>query len=357
MITRKMVTHFSAPRYVIKLSEQLAKEHEVYVLSSEHSKLENVSVIHLPKTLAKRSVAPIAYSLAAKLVKQRKAIQIVHGQGYTFSDDVTTVHFLRRPFAYWSKEFGFETAGLSLDLETKFEERLFHSQKRLIAVSSLVKEDLMRYYKVDESKISIIHNGVDTEEFTPPAQETKATLRQKNGFSENDFYILFIGGPSCERKGFGFIVKALIDLPENVHLIVVGASFEKYRTLVSQLGLVNKVIFVPYIDDIREIYWISDVFVLPTIYDPFPLAALEAMASGLPVIVSSHAGTKDIISDGQNGLLLSNPSNVSELSAHLRTLIRSDKTRRTIAAEGRLIAEKLSWENMSKEVLRLYNDL
>ena len=286
-------------------------------------------------------------------------IDIIHGHGYTFQDDVTTVHFLRKAFIQQLKKFRDITYFRNKlpRIETWLERKLLNSSKHLIAVSSMIKRDLMKSYGINSEKISIVHNGVNIREFSPSNKRERKYIRLEYGFEEEAICILFVGGKSYERKGLQFILRAMQFIPKDIYLFVIGGGYEKYKRLIEKLGIVDRVVFIPYINDIRQAYAITDIFILPTIYDPFPLAALEAMASGLPIIISSLAGTIDILRDGINGIILEDPSDIKHLAELITVLVDDHKLREKIGTNARLTAEKLSWENVAREVVKVYEEV
>jgi UDP-glucose:(heptosyl)LPS alpha-1,3-glucosyltransferase len=106
--------------------------------------------------------------------------------------------------------------------------------------------------------------------------------------------------------------------------------------------------------DIAPYYAAADCFALPTSYDTFSLVTLEAMASGLPVIVSRAAGISELLADGVNALLLQTPTDVVELAGCLGRLIDDHALRRELADKGRLVAEQHSWDRVSQRTLEIY---
>jgi len=117
----------------------------------------------------------------------------------------------------------------------------------------------------------------------------------------------------------------------------------------------DRIIFVPHSSNLWEYYAASDIFVLPTIYEPFGLVIVEAMASGLPVITSRVAGAADLITDGVNGLLLRAPSDVHGLAAKIELLLSNAGLRKAMGERARETAEKSSWDQVAQKTLKVYN--
>ncbi|RLA86409.1 MAG: hypothetical protein DRG31_00260 [Deltaproteobacteria bacterium] len=171
--------------------------------------------------------------------------------------------------------------------------------KKIIANSKLVKKEVMEFYGVPQEKIAVVYNGVEWEALQRPFLEAlmgKEGLRRRMNLDPSAFYFLFVGN-GFERKGLGPTIKALRFLPKDVSLLVVGYDKREgnYRKLASELGLQQRVIFYGPQRDVHRFHQVADAFILPTLYDPFSNATLEALAMGLFVITTSDNGCSEVL--------------------------------------------------------------
>ena len=171
--------------------------------------------------------------------------------------------------------------------------------KKIIANSELVKREVMEFYGVPQEKIAVVYNGVEWEALQGPFLEAlmgKEELRRKMDLDPSRFYFLFVGN-GFERKGLGPALRALRFLPKDVSLLVVGYDKREgdYRRLASKLGLRERVIFYGPQRDVHRFHQVADAFVLPTLYDPFSNATLEALAMGLFVLTTSDNGCSEVL--------------------------------------------------------------
>jgi UDP-glucose:(heptosyl)LPS alpha-1,3-glucosyltransferase len=156
----------------------------------------------------------------------------------------------------------------------------------------------------------VIYSGVDAEKFSPTGRDAfRQQQRMTLKIPQQAPVALFVGS-GFERKGLAGFLRALAEgggaraaAGEPWYGLVVGKDkhVEKYRALAHRLGIAERVIFSGGVADARPFYAASDVFVLPTIYEPFGLVCLEALACGLPVVTSTSAGAAEIIDEGVNG--------------------------------------------------------
>ncbi len=167
----------------------------------------------------------------------------------------------------------------------RLEKKMFEAPelRAIIVNSEMVRREITDRFQVDNLKIHTIYNGVDCSRFHPDNKRNMGlALRQRQGISPEAKIALLVGS-GYERKGVRPLLAALARVPENILLWVVGKdSIAPYRKLARQLGIAERVTFWGKQQDVRPFYAAADFFVLPTLYDPFPSVALEAMASGLP---------------------------------------------------------------------------
>lgn len=363
MMARNLVTDLSGPRYATEVARELAKsKNEVFIPTSNAKvHIENARILKLPAVLGKKPVSTVVYSIYGKVIKKKYDISIVHGNGYTFLDDITTVHFMSRAFDKQTTHFGI-MGNSPKTARAMVEKVILRSSKHLIAVSSLVERDLIELYNVPKEYITTIHNGVTLDEFSLPVGNEKENERvralNEYGFETDKKLLLFVGGGAYQRKGFRFLVEALPHISKDVVIVAICKNLsEMNHRLLSKIDVDHRVKIVNYIPDISQIYRAADIYVLPTIYDPFPLAVLEAMASGLPTIVSSCTGITDIIENGKNGLVVKDPSDVVELANAINFLAENSKKRRSMGLNARSTVEELSWKNVTKKILGLYETI
>jgi UDP-glucose:(heptosyl)LPS alpha-1,3-glucosyltransferase len=191
------------------------------------------------------------------------------------------------------------------------EESLFakHGAKRVIANSRMVKEEIVRLYGYPARDIDVVYNGVPQTRLEQNETD-RAKARRDLGLKEDDIAVLFAGS-GWERKGLRFALEAVERQESRMRFIVAGrgerAKFSSARA--SFLGVV---------EDMPALYRAADIFLLPTLYDPFSNACLEALAAGLPVITTRANGFSEIIENGRHGTAIENPGDINAISAALQ---------------------------------------
>ncbi len=173
----------------------------------------------------------------------------------------------------------------------------------MVAISSLVAQELRDWLDVPDERIRLIENGVDLTRFRPAAPEERSAARLRLGIKGDGPVITYVGS-GFERKGAFQLVRALSH-PQLSHVTAIVAGRDKAEKslarLINRLGLAERVTVTGPVADVRPLLHAADLFVLPTMYDPGPNAVLEALASGLPVVTTPDTGVAEMIIDSGTG--------------------------------------------------------
>ncbi|MDD2885169.1 MAG: glycosyltransferase family 4 protein [Dechloromonas sp.] len=230
--------------------------------------------------------------------------------------------------------------------------------KAVICISELVRDDIRRFYGVPEHKLHVIYNGIDLDRYHPRlAAEHRRAVRAEYGIPDAAPLFIYVGS-GFERKGVGPLLQAVAQANNrDIHLLVVGADkhLERYRQQAEKLGIARRVVFTGGLKDVRPAYGAADAFVLPTLYEPLSNAVLEALACGLPSVVSDHCGAAELITPGINGQVC-DALDVPALAAHLDTLAAPGVVAGMRQA-ARGAVEHLGLAAMSERLLALYRSL
>jgi UDP-glucose:(heptosyl)LPS alpha-1,3-glucosyltransferase len=218
----------------------------------------------------------------------------------------------------------------------RIESRLIEekSARRVTAISRRGAEEIRRHF--GRENVPVIFNGVDSEEFRPPEENERENARRELGLPDGAFVILYVGS-GFFRKGLRFLIEGFSRLSEasaggTPLLLVAGrGNTRPYERLARSLGVLEKVRFCGPDIPTPRLYHAADVFVFPTLYEPFGNVCLEALASGLPCVFSSKSGGAEIVKDGVSGLVLNEPSDADEIARLIRICMEKEKA----AAMGR----------------------
>ena len=228
-----------------------------------------------------------------------------------------------------------------------------------LAVSQGVKDYLLEQCRLDPTRVQVVHNGVDLERLRRhrPRREVRGEL----GLGEAAQAVGLVGRLDHWGKGHKELFAALASLKERypVEALIIGGGRreEEMRQWAAASGLAGRVHFLGQREDIPDLLAALDIFVLPSQREGVSLALLEAMAAGLPVIVSRVGGLPEVVTDGENGLLIP-PQDPKALAAALARLLAEPDFARNLGEKARRHAEaNYSLERLGREINKIYEGL
>jgi glycosyltransferase involved in cell wall biosynthesis len=232
---------------------------------------------------------------------------------------------------------------------------------RVIAVSEAVREDVIRYDRVDPSKVFVIRNGVDTELFSPAGPSD--SIRRELALGDNDTVIGFVGR-LVPAKGLAHLIEAFAEVRkeiDHVKILIVGrgALLSSLQKMAVEKGLQDDIIFAGERSDIPRILSLIDIFAMSSEQEGLPNALLEAMSAARPSIVTSAGGMKEVVQDGVTGLVVPINDPVA-LSRAMKRLITDKESSRAMGRAAREYIEKnfsilttaRVWEDLYRELLK-----
>jgi glycosyltransferase involved in cell wall biosynthesis len=231
----------------------------------------------------------------------------------------------------------------------------------IIAVSEKTKEYYLIQRQIPRAKIKVIYNGVDSEKFNP--QISGEAIRKK--YSLGNSPLILAVGSSRILKGIVFLfysLREIIKVCPNVKLLIVGVN-SKYKKqvlpIIRRLGVQNSIVMVEYVpnNELPYYYASSDLVVLPSLMENFPVVALEAMSSGKPIVASRVGGIPEVVKDNENGILVE-PANVDQMVDALLCLLGNSSMRNKMGIAGRkMVEEKFDWKKIGWEYLKEFEKL
>jgi glycogen synthase len=285
---------------------------------------------------------------------------------------VLTVHSLE-PLRPWKRE----QLGGGYEASSWVERTALELADAVIAVSQGTKDDVLAHFDVEPERITIIHNGIDTDEYNPQ-QPTDALVRF--GIDPAEPYVLFVGRIT-RQKGIVHLVRAIRHLrPGTTVVLCAGAPdtpeiAAEMETAVREAQAVNpNVRWIAEMVDkptVRQLYAGAAVFCCPSVYEPFGIINLEAMACETAVVASAVGGIPEVVVDGETGLLVPfepagggsfEPADAErferDLAARIDELTADEPRRRAMGEAGRRRAvEQFGWDAIARETVALYESL
>jgi UDP-glucose:(heptosyl)LPS alpha-1,3-glucosyltransferase len=314
----------------------------------------HVPILSFPKFLTTLS---FAYFTRRQLSADR--FSLVHSHERIFAADICTLHGV--PHRFWVHCVRKKKMSL-YDLATAWvEKKLVYEGncQKFIAVSNLTRDIFLQEYNIDPQRVTVIHPGVDLNDYmTADKRLIRADVRKEYGFSSEEPIILF-ASMNFEIKGLDAIMLSLARLKARQHsfkLLVAGkGNVRKYTQMAREANIAADVVFTGMLskEKLIRLYLAGDMYIMLSKFDTFGMVVLEAMAAGLPVIVSSNVGAKDIVQEGENGFVIRDTSDADCIASKIGLLLNK-KVHREMSQSAYYTATQNTWDHVTLKYREIY---
>ncbi|MBI4721718.1 MAG: glycosyltransferase family 4 protein [Candidatus Stahlbacteria bacterium] len=301
----------------------------------------------IPKLRGPDIISKNLFPLFAQLIVPRSLYDIIISEGVTYftpsmsiavTSQRATLDLLAKGELFFSLSLSRYIYWRARVIVPYILERILYSRNiPVVAISNLLKQELVMRYKVKENRVFVVYPGVDLDEFRPDPKLRSITRRQLNLTGD----VLIFVGSQWGRKGLKYLFNAIRNKPKFT-LLVVGGVNEQVMDYPANVR------FIGYRSNLCELYNAADIFVFPSLFDAFGLTVLEAMACGIPVVVSKIAGASEIVGDG--GVIINNPRDPQEI---MDKILITNLHKEEMGKKARLIAENYSWNVMGTEIRKI----
>ncbi|MDO9289692.1 MAG: glycosyltransferase family 4 protein [Thermodesulfovibrionales bacterium] len=385
-IKKNFSVHGGAENYMKTLIAHLRDKADIHVVAKKWIESPGITFHRIDSLSLGSFLSTIAFNAGTcRKIKTLRADCVISFERTTCQDIYRAGEGCHREWLrlremsepFW-KKYTFMINPLHIAL-LRIEKQLFSDTKIIIANSNMVKSQIIRHYSIPEEKIQVIYNGVDLKRFSPlNINRHRTQAREELSINKDTGLVLFVGS-GFERKGLNTLLRAISLMSgsnikgnknnppsppfskggmggfEDLKLLVIGkGNIKKFQSIAKKYGINDRVLFLGPQKEIEKFYAAADIFALPTIYDPFSNATLEAMASGLPVITTKNNGVSEIIQDGEEGFAIENPLDYNMLSEKIKSALAEHES---MGRKARLRAEKFPIEKAAEEFIKIIEGL
>jgi len=298
----------------------------------------------------------------AMLSKQEK-FEVIHAHDWLVAPaSISSKHYLGAPLisTIHSTEVGRSRGLHNPDsyLIDGLEWWLTYESKRIIVISNSMRQEVREHFRLPDEKIDVIPNAIDSSKYE--IRVDRDDVKRRFGIDSSERIVLFIGR-LVPQKGVEYLIMAtpkIIEKHPEARVVIVGNGWSKdyLLNLASSIGCQHKVLFLGFLSDqdLIELTLSSDVLVIPSIYEPFGIVALEGMAAGVPIVASNTGGLAEIIEHDKTGFLAykENPDSI----AYGVNKILSDPGYASWLVQNakRKIREVYSWDAVARKTVETY---
>ncbi|MDB5964476.1 MAG: glycosyltransferase family 1 protein [Polaromonas sp.] len=359
-----------AERYSMALVEQLAARHEVHVFAQDiYHRRPGVTYHPVSMPLRKPRWINQLWFAAVTWWRTRTGFDVVHSHENTWHGNVQTVHVLPVRHTLFEGRSGFRRVLRWVKVLTSPRLLTYLALERaryapvkgraVVVISPSLRDIFLRAYPRAAAMTSLITPGIDLPVFPVGAPAREAARRELHIPLEARC-LLFVGN-DFRKKGLATLIEAMKMLPKDTLLMVVGdsAQLPAFQRQAELGGLQSRIRFLGALPDVGVAYRAADCLVHPTLEDTFAMVVLEAMAHGLPVLVSgvAYCGIAGLLHDGIDALLLSDPKDAGALASMLGGLLADASQRQRLGLQGRIFATTFDWAGIAARQEALYRSL
>ena len=293
------------------------------------------------------------YTLAAERIAEEEDFDVIHCHDWmTFGAGVRAKRKKNKPLVLHVHATELDrTGGHAVNQYVYDLERYgMHKADKIIAVSNYTKNKIITHYGVPADKIEVVHNAVD---FSQHYSEESFEIKK------SDKVVLFLGRITLQKGPdyFLYAAKKVLEHEKNVKFLIAGTGDMEPFIIekAAELGIASKMLFSGFLHeaDVERAYKMADVYVMPSVSEPFGITALEAMKNKAPAIVSKQSGVSEVI----NHCLKIDFWDINEMSNSIISLLRYGTLHEALKDNGYFEVTKMSWDTPADKCLRIYNQL
>ncbi|OGB35515.1 MAG: glycosyl transferase family 1 [Burkholderiales bacterium RIFCSPLOWO2_12_FULL_61_40] len=356
-----------AERYSIALVEQLAQRHEMHVFAQNiNHEFPGVTYHKIWMPLRRPRWVNQLWYAAATWWATRRGFDVVHSHENTWHGQVQTVHVLPIKYTLFHSRTAWRLAlrwfkvvtspRLLVYLWLEHCRYSMHGNRRVVVTSTSLQAIMAQTYPAVVQAMVVVTPGVSNVP-GPTSTTAKRAARTRLGLPLEGKCVLFVGN-DYQKKGLAALIEALRQLPDNVFLVVVGnaAQIPAFRDRVNASGVGLRVFFLGAMKDVSDAYCAADCLTHPTLEDTFAMVVLEAMAHGVPVVVSnaSYCGISGLLCDGVQALILNNPRDPADIANGIKKALFDDALKEALVLAGVSFVGAYLWSEIAAQQEQIY---
>jgi glycosyltransferase involved in cell wall biosynthesis len=288
-------------------------------------------------------------ALAAEIAKT-ESIDVVHAHDWmTFPAGLAVAGMKGVPLVVHVHSTEFDRAGNQVDQRIyDIERRGMHGAMKIIAVSSLTKNLIHKHYGVHPDKVEVVYNAIEV--------NGNGFDAEKYAIHRDEKIVLFLGRITMQKGPEYFLAaaKKVLDVMDNVKFVMAGSGDMIRRTIemAAGMGIGHKVLFTGFLrgSDVDRVFKMADLYVMPSVSEPFGIAPLEAMSHDVPVIISKQSGVSEVL---QHALKV-DFWDVNEMANKIIAVLRHPPLATTLRQHGSFEVRRMSWSDSARSCLDVY---
>ena len=292
------------------------------------------------------------YAALAGEIARHESVDVVHAHDWmTFPAGMAVAGLKGVPLIVHVHSTEFDRSGLHVDQRIyEIERRGMHSAMRIIAVSYLTKNLITHHYGIDPAKVEVVYNAIES--------NGNGLEVEKYNIHKDEKIVLFLGRITMQKGPEYFLAaaKKVLEVMDNVKFVMAGSGDMIRRTIemAAGMGIGHKVLFTGFLrgPDVEKVFKMADLYVMPSVSEPFGIAPLEAMSHDVPVIISKQSGVSEVLSHA----LKVDFWDINEMANKIIAVLKHPPLATTLREHGSFEVRRLSWNDAAKACLSIYEE-
>jgi glycosyltransferase involved in cell wall biosynthesis len=290
------------------------------------------------------------YALLATEIARQEGFEVVHAHDWmTFPAGLAVAALKGVPLVVHVHSTEFDRSGLHVDQRIyDIERRGMHGAMKIIAVSHLTKNQITHQYGVDQSKVDVVYNAIEP--------STNGFDEEKYSIHKDEKIVLFLGRITMQKGPEYFLAaaKKVLEVMDNVKFVMAGSGDMIRRTIemAASMGIGHKVLFTGFLrgGDVEKVFKMADLYVMPSVSEPFGIAPLEAMSHDVPVIISKQSGVSEVLTHA----LKVDFWDINEMANKIIAVLKHPPLASTLRQHGSFEVRRLSWVDSARQCVQIY---
>lgn len=296
------------------------------------------------------------YGLQARVIAEEEPHDVIHAHDWlSFRAGIEAKRVSGKPLIVHIHATEFDrTGGHPNQYIYEEERRGLHAADCIIAVSQHTKNVVVEHYGISPDKITVVHNGIDQEDYRKELPGALAHLR-----GQGKKIVLFVGRLTIQKGPDHFIrvAKRVLEYNPNALFVISGSGDMEHQVirLASDMGLSDKIIFAGFVrgDELNRLYRAADLYVMPSVSEPFGITALEALSNGTPILISKQSGVSEVLTH----VLKSDFWDVDDMADKILGVLDSKGLKQTLGELGAKDVEHVTWESAAGKCVQIYDQI
>jgi glycosyltransferase involved in cell wall biosynthesis len=294
------------------------------------------------------------YAAAAVHLALQQDFDIIHAHDWmTYPAGIAVAAVTGKPLVVHVHSTEFDRSGEHVNqMIYDIERRGVHAANKVIAVSYLTRNILLTRYGIMGDKVEVIYNGVE-------AEDSNRISAHQVGIRSDEKIVLFLGRITMQKGPEYFLMAArkVLEEIENVKFVMAGSGDMMHRIIemAAQMGIGHKVLFTGFLrgEDVNKVYQMADLYVMPSVSEPFGIAPLEALNHDVPVLISKQSGVAEVLTH----VLKVDFWDIQEMANKIIAVLKYPPLQMTLREHGNFEVRKLKWSGAAQKCLRVYQDM